>query len=529
MKDKIIASVLADQVNYNGKMPVIPNPRLKMGTGVIYFIGIGGIGMSSIAQILSYAGYKVCGSDSGSSYITERLVSLGIDVKIGQDPNNIPADTDLVIYSTAIKADNCELISCEDRGIRAIHRAEALALLLSSYSNAIGVTGAHGKTTTTAMLATVLFSCNGSPTVINGGLLNRFESNAIFGTGDIIVTEADESDGSFLLLPLRSAIMTNIDKEHLENYQHSYDELQKAYEQVICKLPDNGFLVYCCDDRILGSIVDGLREGHIPKLRAAACSYGLLPESDVQIIEYNANGGGTSFRLKFSNRMLTDIKKSVARSDLANSSNVTDTYIENDYVNHSFFIPTYGLHNVLNMTAAISMALLSGYRDIDMIAQGVESFAGVKRRFTLLGEFHGMDVVDDYAHHPAEIKAVLEMARLTLNNKPETSEYISRIITIFQPHRYSRLFALMDEFAEELSKSDLLIISDVYGAGEDKIEGGDAKTLIAKCKDYGCNAMYLENRSDLGELLPKVGREGDILLFMGAGDITNWARDIAVT
>lgn len=474
---------------------------LKPGT-IIYFIGIGGIGMSSLAQIFAALGYQVQGSDTARSYITDKLLSSGIKVFIGQDQANIPENTGYVIYSSAIKNDNCEFLACQTRGIKLIHRAEALAFLLASSNKAIGVAGTHGKTSTTAMLATLMKSCNKSPTIINGGFINDLQSNALLGDEDITITETDESDKSFLLLPLNNAIVTNIDKEHLENYNNSFKELLDAYKEFIIRLPPDGALVYCYDDENLRQVV---KEASA-ELKTQTFSYGLDPSSDVQIVTYEANSQGTSFEITF--------KLQVSSSKLNHLSNKS----------YKFFIPTYGRHNILNMTGALVMAILLGCVDITGLTLGVESFAGVKRRFTIVKEFHGMTLIDDYAHHPVEIKSVLEMARLMLLNRPQTLE--NKIIVVFQPHRYSRLAVLSKEFAEELSKADVLFISEVYGAGEAQIPGVNSANLLAKCKEIGCQAIALEKKDDLNFLLPKVGKRGDLVIFMGAGDITNWPREL---
>ncbi len=505
---------------------------------IIYFIGIGGIGMSGIAQILHHAGYTVYGSDNNENYIVNTLRSVGIEVKIGQKADNIPLNTDLIIYSSAIKNTNIELVNAYDYGIKTISRGSALALLVSSFANSFAIAGTHGKTTTTAMLAALMSNVdtNFLPTIVNGGFIQQFSNNAVFGNQDIIITEADESDKSFLLLPCKNAIITNIEPEHLENYDGDFNKQLSAYKEFMTKLPNDGNLVYCHDDIELTNIIQNSKN----EINAFTCSYGITESADVQIITEEIQENKTVFKLKFSEKIIEKVP----------------TLQKYNIKENEFFMNTYGHHNVLNMTGAIVMSLLS-QQTVDEIYQRLTFFQGVKRRFSKIGTFHEMTVIDDYAHHPTEVEAVIKMARIVLTSQKKDrsidtikekyqiekdsnniiaesenqSAYMNkkseRIIAVFQPHRYTRLASLMPQFAEALSKADIIIISDVYSAGEDEIHGVNAQNLIDLCTHYNCYAIYLENKNSLPDLIDKVGRKNDLILCMGAGDITNWAYNLA--
>jgi len=456
-----------------------------MGTdiGTIHFVGIGGIGMSGIAEVMHQLGYKVQGSDAADSYVVEKLRKTGIPVTIGHSPENL-GDAAVVVCSTAIKESNPEFQAAAERRLPRVRRAEMLAELMRMQKT-VAVAGTHGKTTTTSMIAAVLDSGGVDPTVINGGIINRYGSNARLGKSDWWVIEADESDGSFLRLDGTIAVVTNIDPEHLEHYG-SFDRVKDAFVEFIENVPFYGLAVLCVDHPEVQNIIGRIRDRRI-------VTFGFSALADVRADNVTPVPGGTKFDAVILDR-------------------------DGDRRSLHVHVPIPGRHNVQNALAAIAVALELGISD-DAIIAGFERFEGVKRRFTKVGEVDGAVVIDDYAHHPTEIRAVLSAAR-------EGAE--GRVIAVMQPHRYTRLQSLMDEFQNAFNDADVVFVTPVYPAGEEPIEGVDANALVEGLRAHGHRMVRtVENLDELCRELRDLAAEGDMVICMGAGDITKWAGALA--
>jgi UDP-N-acetylmuramate--alanine ligase len=456
-----------------------------MGTdiGTIHFVGIGGIGMSGIAEVMHQLGYQVQGSDVAESYVVEKLRKAGIPVSIGHSADNL-ADAAVVVCSSAIKDGNPEMAAAAERRLPRVRRAEMLAELLRMQKT-VAVAGTHGKTTTTSMVAALLDSGGLDPTVINGGIINRYGSNARLGKSDWWVIEADESDGSFLRLDGTIAVVTNIDPEHLEHYG-DFDRVKDAYVEFIENVPFYGLAVLCVDHPEVQNILSRIRDRRV-------VTYGFSALADVRADNVTPVPGGSRFDALILDR---DGERRTMEG---------------------VHVPIPGRHNVQNALAAIAVALELGLSD-EAIVQGFERFEGVKRRFTKVGEVDGAIVIDDYAHHPTEIRAVLAAAREGADG---------RVIAVMQPHRYSRLEALMEEFQNAFNDADVVFIAPVYAAGEEPIEGVDAAALVDGLRSRG-HRMAREV-SDLEQLcrdLRDLAADGDMVICMGAGDITKWAGAI---
>jgi UDP-N-acetylmuramate--alanine ligase len=448
--------------------------------GVIHFVGIGGIGMSGIAEVMHRLGYKVQGSDVAEGYVVEKLRKAGIPVIIGHSADNL-GDAAVVVCSSAIKDNNPEIAAAAERRLPRVKRAEMLAELMRMQKT-VAVAGTHGKTTTTSMIAALLDGGGLDPTVINGGIINRYGSNARLGKGDWWVIEADESDGSFLRLDGTIAVVTNIDPEHLEHYG-SFDAVKDAFVEFIENVPFYGLAVMCVDHPEVQNILSRIRDRRV-------VTYGFSALADVRADNVVPVPGGSTFDAVVLER---------------DGSRRTIEGVQ---------LPMPGRHNVQNALAAIAVALEFGIPD-EGIARGFERFDGVKRRFTRVGEAEGAIVIDDYAHHPTEIRAVLSAAR-------EGAE--GRVIAVMQPHRYSRLEALMDDFQNAFNDADIVFVAPVYPAGEEPIEGVDSAALTEGLRARGHRMVSAV--SDLGELcrnLRDLAAEGDMIICMGAGDITKWA------
>jgi len=457
-----------------------------MGTeiGTIHFVGIGGIGMSGIAEVMHHLGYKVQGSDQNESYVTEGLRKIGIPVMIGQGADNL-GDATVVVCSTAIRDDNPEIQAAAERRLPRVRRAEMLAELMRMQST-IAVAGTHGKTTTTSMIAAMLDAGGIDPTVINGGIINAYGSNARLGKSDWMVVEADESDGSFLRLDGTIAVVTNIDPEHLEHYG-DFEEVKKAYCEFIENVPFYGLAVMCIDDADVQGVLARIRDRRI-------VTYGTSALADLRADNIVPEDGGSRFDV------------SVRQGD--NERRVIE----------GMFVPMPGKHNVLNALAAIAVGMEFGFSD-DVLKSGFKNFTGVKRRFTKVGEVDGATVIDDYAHHPAEIRSVLSAAR-------EAAQ--ERVIAVIQPHRYTRLRDLMDDFQNAFNDADVVFVTPVYPAGEEPIEGVDADALVEGLRAHGHRMVKsVSDPSDLAASLRDLAAEGDIVICMGAGDITKWASGLA--
>ncbi len=436
----------------------------------IHLVGIGGVGMSGIAEVLLNQGYCVSGSDVKRSPVTERLVSLGARVFAGHRTDYLDA-ADVVVISSAVKLDNPEVMEAQRRQIPIIPRAEMLAELMR-LKYGITVAGTHGKTTTTSMIATVLQHAAMDPTVVVGGRLNSLGSNAKLGTGDFMVVEADESDRSFLMLSPTLAIVTNIDEDHMETYS-GIEDLKDAFVQFVNKVPFYGAVILCLDEANVQSI--------IPCIKRRIISYGFSGQADLHILNPVHQGFQSQFQLRY----------------------------RGDILGH-FQLNIPGKHNVLNATAAVAVGLDLGLNS-EVIRRGLESFSGADRRFQVKGRVHGVTVIDDYAHHPTEIKATLEAVRNLGDH---------RIVVIFQPHRYSRTRHCFEEFARAFHQADVLVLSEIYPAGEEPIEGVNSERLVESIKSFGHkNARYI---GGLAELVPCILPEleaGDLVLTMGAGNI----------
>lgn len=450
--------------------------RLPHDIGPIHFVGIGGIGMSGIAEVLMNHGYKVQGSDLKESPITQRLVEKGAEVFIGQKAENLEG-AEVIVVSTAIKEGNAELDAARARGLPVVRRAEMLAELMRLKSN-VAVAGTHGKTTTTSMVAALLDGGGMDPTVINGGIIHAYGSNARMGSGDWMVVEADESDGTFNRLPATIAIITNIDPEHMDHYG-SFDALREAFYTFVSNIPFYGIAVCCIDHPEVQSLV-----GRITDRRVV--TYGMNPQADVRVRNLTYKGGKAYFDIAMKVGSIKGLE-----------------------------LPMPGDHNVLNATAAIATALHLGVT-AEEIKAALKGFGGVNRRFTRVAEINGVTIIDDYAHHPVEIAAVLKAAR-------ESTE--GRVIAVHQPHRFSRLADLFEEFCSCFNDADIAAIAPVFAAGEAPIEGVDHVTLAAGLVTHGHkNATVIDGESGLAALVSAEAKPGDMVICLGAGTISAWAN-----
>ena len=456
-----------------------------MGTeiGTIHFVGIGGIGMSGIAEVMHHLGYKVQGSDQNESYVTEGLRKRGIPVMIGQSADNL-GDAAVVVCSTAIREDNPEIQAASERRLPRVRRAEMLAELMRMQST-VAVAGTHGKTTTTSMIAAMLDAGGIDPTVINGGIINAYGSNARLGKSDWMVVEADESDGSFLRLDGTIAVVTNIDPEHLEHYG-SFDAVKDAFVEFVENVPFYGLAVMCVDDPDVQGVLSRIRDRRI-------VTYGTSALADLRAENIVPEKGGSRF-----------------------DASVLGKDGERRLI-EGVFVPMPGRHNVLNALAAIAVGIEFGFSD-DKLREGFKNFTGVKRRFTKVGEVDGAAIIDDYAHHPVEIRSVLAAAR-------EAAE--ERVIAVVQPHRFTRLRDLMEEVQNAFNDADVVFVAPVYAAGEEPIENVDAAALADGLRARGHRMVKtVEGPADLAASLRDLAADGDIVVCMGAGDITKWAAGL---
>ncbi len=456
--------------------------KLPIELGPIHFIGIGGIGMSGIAEVLMTLGYRVQGSDAKASKITDRLVKLGAVFFEGQKAENI-GDAAVVVISSAIKKGNPELEEARLRKLPVVRRAEMLAELMRLRSN-IAVAGTHGKTTTTTMVATLLDKGGFDPTVINGGVIHAYGSNARAGAGEWMVVEADESDGSFNRLPATIAIVTNIDPEHMEHW-HSFDALRKGFDDFVSNIPFYGLAVCCTDHPEVQALV-----GRITDRRVA--TFGFNAQADVRAVN-----------LRF--------EKGVAHFDILLQNEPEGSKIE------GCTLPMPGDHNVSNALAAVAVARHLGMKRAE-IREALAGFAGVNRRFTKVGEWRGVTIIDDYGHHPVEIAAVLKAARQATQG---------RVIAVHQPHRYTRLSSLFEDFCTCFNEADVVAIAEVYAAGEEPIPGASRDDLVAGLIAHGHrHARAILNEDDLERLVREQARPGDMVVCLGAGTISSWANGL---
>ena len=462
--------------------------KLPGDVGPIHFVGIGGIGMSGIAEVLLNHGYTVQGSDLKASKITERLEGLGALVFEGQRAENLE-NAEVVVISSAIKPGNPELDEARRRGLPVVRRAEMLAELMRLKSN-VAVAGTHGKTTTTTMVATLLDAGQLDPTVINGGIIHAYGSNARVGLGEWMVVEADESDGTFNRLPATIAIITNIDPEHLDHYG-DFEGVKAAFERFVSNLPFYGAAVCCIDHPEVQALV-----GRVDDRRKI--TYGFSLQADVVGVNLRHEGPVSKFDV------IARLRDGLARGERR---------IE------GIELPMPGDHNVLNALGAIAVGLELGLPD-DAIRAGLKKFGGVNRRFTRVGEWNGAPIIDDYGHHPVEISAVLKAARQAVGPQ-------GRVIAVHQPHRYSRLSSLFDQFCTCFNEADMVAIPEVYAAGESPIEGADRDALVAGLTRHGHrDATALEGPEALPDYVAARARPGDIVVCLGAGSISQWAREL---
>ena len=454
--------------------------RLPLNLGPIHFIGIGGIGMSGIAEILVNLGYSVQGSDIKKTHITERLSTLNVKIFYDHDKENV-SNCSVVVISSAIKKENIELSSAKQLGIPIVSRAEMLAELMRMKLNIV-VAGSHGKTTTTSLVASIAEAGNLDPTVINGGVIKAYGSNARLGEGDWMVVEADESDGSFNKLPVTVAIVTNIDKEHLDHYG-SFPNLKQAFERFISSVPFYGIAICCIDDKNVAKVISHVKDRKI-------ITYGFSENADITIRNISVDEKGTRFDL---------------------DDKITNIYLRD------FHLPMIGQHNALNACAAI-LAASNLSIPLKFIKDALGKFEGVARRFTRIGFFNGATIIDDYAHHPAEIKAVISAAKEIATR---------RIIVVHQPHRFSRLKSLFTDFSKCFRDADIVGITPVFAAGEPQISDFDSKTLINSVTRSGMQKVeYVENEASFSRFLRNNCNKGDIFLTLGAGSITSWVNNL---
>ena len=460
--------------------------RMADDIGLIHFIGIGGIGMSAIAEVLHNLGYPVQGSDAADGANVKRLREKGITVHVGHKADNL-GDSEVVVTSTAIKMDNPERVEAKERHLPIVRRAEMLAELMR-FKQSVAVGGTHGKTTTTSMVGQLLESAGLDPTIINGGILNAIGTNARMGDGSWMVVEADESDGTFLKLPADVAIVTNIDPEHLDHYG-TFDKAKDAFKTFVENVPFYGFGVMCIDHPEVQALVARIEDRRL-------VSYGNNPQADVRFHKVDAEGA-----------------KSVFDVTIRDRKSGKDTVMER------LVLPMPGIHNVSNATAAIAVAYELG-ADVESIRNGLLNFKGVRRRFTHTGSWNGVEVFDDYAHHPVEIAAVLGAARTAVKSARK-----GRVIAIKQPHRYTRLESLFDEFSACFNDADTVLVAPVYEAGEQPIEGINSKTLATAMKSGGHRDVRdIEGPKDVAPIIKEIAEEGDFVIFLGAGDVTGWAH-----
>lgn len=454
--------------------------KLPTDVGPIHFVGIGGIGMSGLAEVLLNLGYDVQGSDLKTSKITDRLATLGARVFVGQKSANLEGAA-VVVISSAIKSGNLELDGARLLGLPIVRRAEMLAELMRLKSN-IAIAGTHGKTTTTTMVATLLDAGGHDPTVINGGIIHAYGSNARLGQGEWMVVEADESDGSFNRLPATVAVVTNIDPEHMEHWGN-FANLTQGFMDFVSNIPFYGLAVCCSDHSEVQSLVGKISDRRI-------ITYGFNPQADIRAVNLKYKTGVAYF----------DVVLQAERKIIENCR-----------------LPMPGAHNVSNALAAVAVARHLGM-NFSEIRDALANFKGVNRRFTKVGEVNGVSIIDDYGHHPVEIAAVLKAARQVCDG---------RILAVHQPHRYSRLHSLFDDFCSCFNDADVVAIAEIFSAGEDPIEGATRDGLVTGLVRHGHRqALAIESEKDLESLVREQMSPGDIVVCLGAGTISAWANTL---
>ena len=454
--------------------------KLPIGLGAIHFIGIGGIGMSGIAEVLLSLGYIIQGSDLKSTDITTRLSALGAKIYLGQDKANLEV-AEVVVVSSAIKSDNVELKEAHLKSLPVVSRAEMLAELMRLKSN-IAVAGTHGKTTTTTMISAILDMGGIDPTVINGGIIHAYGSNARIGQGEWMVVEADESDGTFIRLPATIGVITNIDPEHMDHWG-SFDNLRNGFFQFISNIPFYGLAVCCVDDPEVQALVSKVKNRRI-------VTFGFGKEADVRALNIKYRNNNSTFDVQFRDE---------------------GVLIE------GFSLPMPGNHNISNALSAIAVARYLGMSS-NLIMKALKYFEGVKRRFTTVGTFNGVTIIDDYGHHPVEIRAALQAARQTT---------LGKVIAIHEPHRFTRLRDLFESFCVCFESADFVGITEIFGAGEEKIEGITQESLVNGITRKGrTNVEPIYGLEGLSKFVLSVASEGDVVICLGAGLISGWAYQL---
>jgi UDP-N-acetylmuramate--alanine ligase len=459
---------------------------LPLDIGIIHFVGIGGIGMSGIAEVMHNLGYQVQGSDLSANYNVKRLRDLGIRVFEGHREENVAA-AEVLVVSTAVKADNPEVKAARARLIPVVRRAEMLGELMR-LKWAIAIAGTHGKTTTTSLVAALLEAAGMDPTVINGGIINAYGTNARLGAGEWMVVEADESDGTFLKLPATIAVVTNIDPEHLDHYG-TFDKVRDGFKQFVESIPFYGFATLCIDHPEVQAMIGRITDRRV-------ITYGFSPQADVRAVNVTFDSRGAIFDVQITDR----------------TRGTTDTIT-------GIHLPMFGRHNVQNSLVVAAIAKEMGFSG-EVVKRALGGFGGVKRRFTITGEANGVTVVDDYGHHPVEISAVLSAARLALGGKPD-----AKVIAVVQPHRYTRLRDLFEDFCSCFNDADTVIVADVYAAGESPIEGVSRDALVEGLRNRGHRrVLALQGPEQLAELVRQEASADDLVVCLGAGSITTWAN-----
>jgi UDP-N-acetylmuramate--alanine ligase len=455
--------------------------KLPRDIGPVHFVGIGGIGMSGIAEVLVNLGYAVQGSDQLESANVRRLRDKGVKIAIGHAADNL-ASAGVVVVSSAIKRDNAELVAARALRLPVVRRAEMLAELMRLKS-CVAIAGTHGKTTTTSMVAALLDAGGFDPTVINGGIINAYGTNARLGAGEWMVVEADESDGTFLKLPADIAVVTNVDPEHLDHFK-TFEAVQDAFAAFVENVPFYGFSVMCTDHPVVQSLVGRIEDRRV-------VTYGENPQADVRLVDLSHAGGTSLFTVVVRDRTGQSVHE-IGKIGL----------------------PMPGRHNALNATAAIAVARELDIGD-EVIRSALGNFGGVRRRYTRTGIWNGVTIVDDYAHHPVEIAAVLRAARESTKGQ---------VIAVVQPHRFTRLAALFEQFCACFNDADAVIVAHVYPAGEAPIAGTDRDALVAGLRTHGHRRVVtLDEPEQLAAIVAEMAKPGDYVVCLGAGSITQWA------
>jgi UDP-N-acetylmuramate--alanine ligase len=456
--------------------------KLPRDIGPVHFVGIGGIGMSGIAEVLVTLGYTVRGSDVSDNANVKRLRDMGVTIAIGHKAENLDG-ADVVVVSSAIKPDNPELVAARAKRLPVVRRAEMLAELMRLKS-CVAIAGTHGKTTTTSMVAALLDSGGLDPTVINGGIINAYGTNARLGAGDWMVVEADESDGTFLKLPADVAIVTNVDAEHLDHFK-TFAAVQEAFVDFVGNVPFYGFAVMCTDHPIVQRLVGRITDRRI-------ITYGENAQADVRLVNLDNTDGKQRFSVVFRDRDGKDV-----------------------HTIEDLVLPMPGRHNALNATSAVAVAHELKIAD-DKIRAALAKFGGVKRRFTKVGEWNGAVIIDDYGHHPVEIAAALKAARESTKGQ---------VIAVMQPHRYTRLKTLFEPFSTCFNDADAVVVAQVYPAGEVPIEGADRDHLVQALRARGHrHVIALDGPEKLAGIVKDLAKPGDYVVLLGAGSITQWAN-----